>query len=88
MASSTTKPVATVSAISDRLFSEKPSRCITPKVPSSETMVATAGMKVARALRRNTLTTSTTSRMAMPSVISTSCSEERIEWCGRTPPAA
>jgi hypothetical protein len=61
MASSTTKPVATVSAISDRLLSEKPSRYITPKVPSSDTTVATAGMMVARALRRNTLTTSTTS---------------------------
>jgi hypothetical protein len=43
MASSTTKPVATVSAISDRLLSEKPSRYITPKVPSSDTTVAMAG---------------------------------------------
>jgi hypothetical protein len=80
MASSTTKPVATVSAISDRLLSEKPRIHITPKVPSSETMVATAGMKVARALRRNRLTTSTTRRIEMPSVTSTSCSEARIEW--------
>src|SRR6185295_9223281 len=43
MASSTTKPVATVIAIRLRLFSEKPSRYITPKVPSSATTVATAG---------------------------------------------
>ena len=61
MASSTTKPVATVSAIRLRLFSEKPSRYITPKVPSSDTTVATAGMMVARTLRRKALTTSTTS---------------------------
>jgi hypothetical protein len=52
MASSTTKPVATVSAIRLRLLSEKPSRYITPKVPSSDTTVATAGMMVARALRK------------------------------------
>ena len=61
MASSTTKPVATVSAISDRLLRQKPSRYMTPKVPSSDTTVATAGMTVARTLRRKTLTTSTTS---------------------------
>ena len=79
MASSTTKPVATVSAIRLRLFSEKPSRYITPKVPSSDTTVATAGMMVARTLRRNTLTTSTTSRIDIISVNSTSCSEARIE---------
>ena len=60
IASSTTKPVATVIAISDRLLSLKPSRYITPKVPSSDTIVATAGTIVARTLRRNALTTSTT----------------------------
>jgi hypothetical protein len=47
IASSTTKPVATVSAIRLRLFSEKPSSSITPNVPSSATTVATAGMNVA-----------------------------------------
>ncbi len=79
IASSTTKPVATVSAISDRLFRLNPSSHITPKVPSSETTVATAGITVARTLRRNTLTTSTTSRIEMSSVNSISCSEARIE---------
>src|SRR5471032_3159878 len=79
MASSTTKPVATVSAISDRLFRLKPSRYITPKVPSSDTTVATAGTKVARRLRRKALTTSTTRMMEMISVTSISCSDERIE---------
>ena len=80
MASSTTKPVATVSAIRLRLFSEKPSKYITAKVPSSDTTVATAGMTVARALRKNALTTSTTSTMEMISVSSTSRSDERIDW--------
>ena len=79
MASSTTKPVATVSAISDRLLSEKPSRYMTPKVPSSDTTVATAGMMVARARRRNTPTTKTTSITEITSVTSTSRSEARIE---------
>ena len=51
---------------------EKPSRYITPKVPSSDTTVATAGMKVARALRKKALTTSTTSAIEISSVISTS----------------
>ncbi len=79
MASSTTKPVATVRAIRLRLLSEKPSRYITAKVPSSETTVATAGTMVARRVRRNTLTTSTTSAIEIRSVISISCSEARIE---------
>ena len=46
MASSTTKPVAMVSAISDRLFRLKPSRYMTPKVPTSESGTATAGITV------------------------------------------
>ena len=79
MASSTTKPVATVSAIRLRLFRLKPRKYITPKVPSSETTVATAGIRVARALRKNALTTSTTSAIEISSVISISLSEARIE---------
>ena len=79
IASSTTKPVATVIAIRLRLLSEKPSRYITPNVPSSETIVATAGITVARTLRRKTLTTTTTRTIEIRSVISISCSEARIE---------
>ena len=79
MASSTTKPVATVSAIRLRLFRLKPIKYITPKVPSSDTTVATAGMKVARTLRKKALTTSTTSAIEISSVTSISCSEARIE---------
>ena len=54
MASSTTKPLAMASAISERLSSEKPHRYITAQVPISETGTATAGIKVARPLRRKT----------------------------------
>jgi hypothetical protein len=79
MASSTTKPEATVSAISEMLFRLKPSRYIAPKVPSSETTVATAGIRVALKLRRKNDTTSTTSAMAMARVISISRSEARID---------
>ena len=79
MASSTTKPAATVSAIRLRLLRLKPSRYIAPKVPSSETMVATAGMMVARPLRRKALTTSTTKMMAISRVTSISCRASRIE---------
>ena len=79
MASSTTNPVATVSAIRLRLFRLKPIRYMTPKVPSRDTTVATAGISVARALRKKALTTSTTSAMEISSVISTSFNEARID---------
>jgi hypothetical protein len=52
MASSTTKPVEMVRAISDRLSRLYPNRYITANVPSSDTGMATPGMSVARALRR------------------------------------
>ena len=61
IASSTTKPVETVSAISERLSSRKPDRYITPSVPASEASTAAAGIAVARQLCRNRLTTTTTS---------------------------
>ena len=80
IASSTTKPVATVSAIRLRLFRLKPSKYMTENVPSSDTTVAAAGMKVARALRKKALTTSTTSAMEIKSVISTSLSDARMEF--------
>ena len=44
IASSTTKPVAMVSAISDRLSSEKPQNHITPNVPISDSGSATPAM--------------------------------------------
>jgi len=78
MASSTTKPVAMVSAISERLSSEKPIRYMAAKVPMIEIGTATLGMSVARQLRRNRNTTITTSATAIMSVCSVSLSEERI----------
>ncbi len=78
IASSTTKPVATISAISERLSSEKPSRYIAPKVPMIEIGTATLGIKVARQLRRNRNTTITTRPTAISRVCSVSVSEARM----------
>ena len=78
MASSTTKPVATISAISDRLFRLKPARYMKPKVPMIDTGTATAGMSVARRRRRKANTTRMTRPTAITSVFSTSESEARI----------
>ena len=78
MASSTTKPLEMVRAISERLSRLKPAMYITVKVPMSETGTATAGMSVARGLRRNRKTTPTTRQMEMTSVRSTSFTEARM----------
>ncbi len=53
MASSTTKPVAMVRAISVRLLIEKSRNTITAKVPTSDSGTATPGIMVAGTLRRN-----------------------------------
>ena len=71
MVSSTTNPVAMVSAIRLRLLSEKPARYMTAKVPTSETGTVIAGMAVARPLRRKTKTTNITSKVEITSVLST-----------------
>ena len=78
MASSTMKPTASVSAISERLFRLKPSTYITTNVPTIDIGIARLGMSVAETLRRNRKITSTTSAMASSSVNSTSCTEARI----------
>ena len=78
MASSTTKPVAMVSAIRERLSRLYPNRYITPNVEISDTGTATAGIKVARRFRRNTNTTRITSPTEMASVRSTSCNDARM----------
>ena len=78
IASSTTKPVAMVSAISVRLLIEKPARYITPKVPTSDSGTATPGMMVAGTLRRKTKITITTSATASSSSNSTSRTEARM----------
>ncbi len=78
MASSTTNPVAMVSAIRVRLLSEKFSRYMTAKVPTSDRGTATLAMKVAWGLRRKTKITATTSRTDSSSSNSTSCTEARM----------
>ena len=78
MASSTTKPVPMVSAISDRLSSENPQNHITPKVAISDSGSATPAMMVARMVRRNTSTTRMTSPTLSTRVNCTSRIEARI----------
>ena len=84
IASSTTKPVAMVSAIRLRLSSEKPSRYITAKVPTKEIGTTTAGISVARQLRRNRNTTITTSPTASTISTCTSFTDARMV-CVRSP---
>src|ERR1019366_9442186 len=71
IASSTTKPVDTVSAINDRLSRVYPNRYITAKVPTSDVGTATAGISVARGFRKNRNTTMITSAIEIISVRST-----------------
>src|SRR3569833_2365187 len=78
IASSTTKPVPMVSAISDRLSSEKPQNHMTPKVAISDNGSATPAMIVALIVRRKTNTTITTRATLSASVNCTSCTEARI----------
>src|SRR6185437_13535088 len=78
IASSTTKPVAMVSAISDRLLRLKPSRYIAASVPTSDSGTDRLGMMVAGILRRNRKITSTTRMTASDSSNSTSWTEARM----------
>src|SRR6202046_3157565 len=78
MASSTTKPVAIVRAIMDRLSMLYRHKYITANVPIKEAGTATLGMKVARTLRRKRKTTKITSPMDIASVRSTSLTDARI----------
>ncbi len=68
IASSTTKPVPMVNAISERLSRLKPASHITAKVAISESGSATPAMIVARTVRRKSSTTSTTRAQARISV--------------------
>ena len=78
IASSTTKPVAMVSAISDRLSIEKPAKYMVAKVATIESGRPTPAMTVARHVPRKNRTTSVTRPIAMTSVISTSWIEAWI----------
>ncbi len=72
IASSTTRPVASVRPNSVSVLIEKPSAFIRPNVPISETGIVIAGISVVRHDCRNRKTTATTSRIEIASVLSTS----------------
>src|SRR5467141_1676487 len=78
IASSTTKPVAIVNAISERLLRLNPAKYITASVPTSESGTDRLGIRVADGLRRNTKITMTTRTTARPSSNSTSATDARI----------
>ena len=79
MASSTTKPSASVSASRLTLSSEKLNIAMPAKVPMIDSGSAMAGMKVARQVRRNARMTRITSTAVIISVSCTSCTESRID---------
>ena len=78
IASSTTKPVATVSAIKVRLLMEKPAKYMKPKVPTKDRGTTTPGMMVAAALRKNKKMTITTKATESRSSNCTSRTEARM----------
>ena len=78
MASSTTKPVEMVSAISVRLFRLYPSMYMTPNVPTSDSGTARPGMIVAAMVRRNRKITMTTSATVSINSNWTSLTEARM----------
>ena len=78
MASSTTKPVAMVRAIKERLFRLNPRRYMTPKAPTRDKGTATLGITVAARLRKNRKITITTRTTASISSNCTSLTEPRI----------
>ena len=78
MASSTTRPAARISAISDSTLSEKPPRYITAKVPISDTGTASAGISALRQLPRKASTSRITRPTAISRVRSASCRVARI----------
>src|ERR1700733_3781086 len=78
MASSTTKPTAMVSAISEMLSRLKPTMYITPAVATNASGTVMLGMIVAHTLRRKTKIVITTRTMVIASVDSTSETESRM----------
>src|SRR4029434_4421449 len=78
MASSTTKPVEIVSAISVRLLRLWPSRYITAKVPTIDNGTAALGMIVADGVRRKMKITATTSAIVRSKENSTSLTDARM----------
>ena len=80
MASSTTKPIHTASAISDRLLIENPASHIAAQVPASDSGTVMPAAMVAATRRRNMNTTIITSSAVAPSVSCMSCTLARMVW--------
>ena len=78
MASSTTKPVEMVSAMSVRLLMLKPNMYIAAAVPTRESGTAMPAIKVACQVRRKMKMTAMTRQMVSPSSKKTSATEARI----------
>src|SRR5437667_434295 len=78
MASSTTKPIAMVSAIREMLSMLKLSAYMAANEPSSANGIVMLGIIVAQTFRRNSRMTNTTSAIVRESVNSPSRTEARI----------
>ncbi len=78
IASSTTKPTASVSAINERLSMLKSSAYMTANVPTIDIGSASDGIRVACRLRRNTKITSTTRPNASTRLNFTSATDSRM----------
>src|SRR5260370_558020 len=70
IASSTTKPVAIVIAINDRLLRLNPARYMTASVPTNDSGTDRLGISVADGLRRNRKMTGTTRTTGRPRGVS------------------
>src|SRR6266404_3837561 len=80
IASSTTKPTATASAMSERLSIEKPAAHIIAQVPASDSGTVTPAATVVAVRRKNTNTTSMTRTIVARSVSCMSRTLARIVW--------
>ncbi len=78
MASSTTKPMAITSAISERLSRVKPSTYITTKAPASDSGTVTPAMRVGPQRRRNSSMVRITRPRLISRLICTSSTEARM----------
>ena len=82
MASSTTIPMASTRPNRLNALIEKPSRCSTANVPTTDTGTASSGMMEARQVCRNRITTITTRAMASISVWITDLMDARTNCVG------
>ena len=78
IASSTTKPTDTVSAISVKLLSENPQNHIAASVPARDSGTVTPAARVGTRRRMNSATTPSTSTTEIPRLVCTSLTEARI----------